>query len=1252
MTIRPLVWLCVGLGAAAAAGLWQASQNETRSARRFALLATRAVEQVELRMRSFEYGARGARGAIIAAGGANAISRATFAQYSASRDIEAEFPGALGFGFIRRVPIEEEANFVAAVRRDGQADFAIRGLGPNEGERFVIQMIGPDEGNNHLAIGLDIASETNRRLAAEQAMRTGRVTLTAPIKLSRTDSHAQRSFLLLLPVRRNDPSIAAGSGRYQLPETVLDGQQRTVGWIYAPLVIDRVLADLSLGEGELALRLSDVTQADQPIQFFDSTAEVPHANARRTSLQLELFGRQWRADLIEQPMFLARLDLLSPWDVAGAVGTLTFLFTLLSYSQVQTRRRKEQADQQRLRLAAVVDSSVDAIIGHDPVGTITDWNHAAEVILGYSAGEAIGQKIYELLVPPKYADAARARIPKLAQGEILPAFETWVQRRDGTRIPVSATAVPIFAPDGRVVSAAATLRDISAEVAARTKTLEQNASLEQQVAERTIEVRNSERFMRIVTDNIPGVVAYWGRDLRCTFANSAHKKWADRTAAEMIGTTQEELLGSTQWAKNEPHFLAALAGQSRRVERTRRLADGLVAHYWLHYIPDRDEDGAVNGVITVAVDVTDMKQAQTQLEALNLTLNERSAQAESASRAKSEFLANMSHEIRSPLNVVIGLAYLMRQTPLDQRQQSFLEKIDGASNALLGVVNDILDISKIEAGQMAMEESEFELPALLDEVMAMMAVASASKKIALDLNVQPDLPSRFVGDVTRIRQVLVNLVSNAIKFTAKGSVRLVVRMPDRSPEVANAPLETSATGAPVPQAPDLVRLRFEVQDTGPGIEADVLGRLFTPFTQADMSTTRRFGGTGLGLSIVKQLSELMHGAHGVQTKVGRGSTFWFELPLRSVRHDAWAAHSRSLIEAARTQRGSGPHLAGLRVLVADDSAVNLEVCQHILERHGARVSLASDGQQAVEALRAEPHGFDAVLMDIHMPVLDGNEATQRIRNELGLTKLPIIALTASALVAERNRALQCGMTDFVSKPFNAHALMRCLRRHTDAARGDDATDLAKTNTARSVESAATILPAHWPRIDGIDAADAFKRLDGDVDLMRSVLQRLLSEFADFRPGSTASPQAGAELLAKRLHKLRGSASMIGATATAELATEAEAALQDGAWVRAEQALHTLGATLRKLKQAAQSFIDHAAEPAAVDKPPALPDPEQLMALVAALQSQSLGAVDLFRALAPGLLGAMGSDGFMVLERAVTDLQFRRAAEILQDVALA
>ena len=439
-----------------------------------------------------------------------------------------------------------------------------------------------------------------------------------------------------------------------------------------------------------------------------------------------------------------------------------------------------------------------------------------------------------------------------------------------------------------------------------------------------------------------------------------------------------------------PRFMS---GQALELEREVRRRDG--SAFWCRIraqVVDPSDPGG-GGTVWIAEDITERRQIEQALAAA------RDA-AEAANRAKSAFLANTSHEIRTPLNGLLGLARLAMQPRLEPaRRQQYLEQIFDSAQSLAAIISDILDLSKIEAGKIDLENVAFGLRDMVTAVHHVYRALADVKGLELILSIDEAVPATVSGDPVRLRQILGNFVTNALKFTERGRVCLA-----------------ASRGAG-----DTIRL--SVADTGPGIDAATRARLFQPFTQADESTTRRYGGTGLGLSICRELAQLMGGSIGVDSEPGLGATFWVELPLAAL------ATPEHVIDSGFDDL---QWLQGAHVLMAEDNPVNMMIAVAMLEDWGVHVAQASDGAMAVAAVEAairDGRPFDAVLMDVHMPVMSGHAAVRTLRERYDAQTLPIIALTAAALVSEREEALAAGMNDFLTKPVDARRLRKTLARH-------------------------------------------------------------------------------------------------------------------------------------------------------------------------------------------------------------------------------
>ncbi len=488
------------------------------------------------------------------------------------------------------------------------------------------------------------------------------------------------------------------------------------------------------------------------------------------------------------------------------------------------------------------------------------------------------------------------------------------------------------------------------------------------------------------------------RDRHFAQANPRFEAMFGWEPGELLGRHGRAVWGSEDDYAEMGRIAGPLLSQGKRVEVERQMTRRDGSLFWCRLLAQVVDPThpSLGGTIWIAEDVTERRQIDQALAAARDV-------AEAANRAKSAFLANTSHEIRTPLNGLIGLASLAMQPGMEEpRRQQYLEQILDSAQSLAGIMSDILDLSKIEAGKFSIESVPFNLHNLLHAVQHAYRSLAHARSMTLVLQMSSDVPSNVCGDPVRLRQILSNYLTNALKFTERGEVRIEV---SRSVD---------------PETPN--HIRFTVDDTGPGIDVAMQPRLFQPFTQADESTTRRFGGTGLGLSICKELATLMAGTVGVDSTPGAGSRFWAELPLPQ----AQPSDIDPRIEVRDANR-----LLGMRVLLVEDNPVNMMIAVAMLEQWGVSVTQATDGSEgvcAVERASAAGRPFHLVLMDVQMPVLSGHEAARQLRATYPPEDLPIVALTAAALVSEREEALAAGMNDFLTKPIDAHRLREVLVR--------------------------------------------------------------------------------------------------------------------------------------------------------------------------------------------------------------------------------
>ena len=647
-------------------------------------------------------------------------------------------------------------------------------------------------------------------------------------------------------------------------------------------------------------------------------------------------------------------------------GKVKWLDGIMVDVTAHRRVEKELLESKEL-FRIVFDNSAVAITVTDKNEQIIAWNPFAEKMLEMGKEDLFNKPVKELYPAREWR---RIRSLRIRRKGLLPDIETQIIKKDGSIVEASVSISVLKDIEGNVTGAIGIIRDITSQKLAERKLIE------------------SENKTRIILDNSAAAITLTDEKEHIISWNKFTEQLLGMKKPDLYMRPVSFLYPKDEWKKIRSEDIRKI-GSRHHLETKIIRKDGKIIDIDLSVNVLKDTSGNIVGSVGIMQDITERKQAQQILLKAKLA-------AEEASSAKTLFLANMSHEVRTPMNAIIGMIDMTLDTSLTEEQIDNLRTAKDAAGNLLHLLNDILDLSRVEAGKINLENIEFNIRNVIHSVSKGLTVLARNKNLELIDNVDAQVPEILIGDPTRLRQIIINLVNNAIKFTHKGTI------------------EVSANRAT--EASDEVTIIFSVTDTGIGIAKEKLGSIFEVFTQADDSTTRRYGGTGLGLAISKRLVEMMKGRIWVESEPFKGSTFYFTANFKVAKKSPAIAAVGTAQDMAAA--GGIPNLQNLRILVAEDNLVNQKIAVRLLEKRGWKVEVAQNGQEAIERINKD--NFDLIFMDLQMPVLDGLEATRLIREEEKQTgkHITIVAMTARAMIEDEQKCLQVGMDGYIAKPID------------------------------------------------------------------------------------------------------------------------------------------------------------------------------------------------------------------------------------------
>lgn len=1131
----PIAVLCIGLITTIGAWLFADKVVNQQSAQRYTLETEYLRRQISDRLTTYENILLGGAGMFE---GSDSVSRNDWKHYVNRLGVGSRLPGIQGVGFATLVPAARLADHIRNVRAQGFADYRIW---PEDQRDYYTSTVylEPSDGRNQNEIGYDMFSEPVRRAAMQRARDEGVVAMSGRVELLQDDGHKQAGFLMYYPVYASEMPLNTASER----------RLALKGYVFSAVQTETLMRGILDNDfSTISFKLYDGVVGNLATLLYDGSAELPEAPSARyqpkyVSLStVDIGGRSLAIEFRATTAFDATQNEFLVPSIAGAGLLLSLAMYVISLMLVSTQGRvglrTEELRKQEAFSSLLMDSFADGVIACDASGKVTLLNKTArgwrrKQVEGatrdtwetYGAYDRDAKRPLTLKELPLY---------RALMGEELRCLETSIVNPELPDIRyVSTSGGPLRDSQGNSAGAVLVMRDLSEKrkiAAAREK---------------------QRKFQEQILALTPNLV--YTKDLQGRFVV------ANQAIARFYGTTEQALVGKRESDFNPHHDevehfskeerLVIQTGE-KRVVKEEKLTDADNAVRWLETVRQAitSDSGEVEHVLCIATDITAQRLRTQEINSLNASLERRvtertrglqvaleqveeaKAEAEQANAAKSAFLATMSHEIRTPMNGVVGMVDVLAHSALDEQQNDALRTIKSSAQVLLNIIDDVLDFSKIEAGHLELERVQTPLIDLVSESCSSLMLVAEQKSVELTLHIDPQTPHRIWADPTRIRQILTNLISNAVKFSAGQA--------DKRGRVAVS-LKHSKTA---PQ-----RFCLVVEDNGIGISEDSKRILFESFRQAESSTTRRYGGSGLGLAICKRLVELMDGAIDVASVPGEGTSFTVDLPLEAVaEEDADKLIPRDSQQAipiaANPQSATSKHSKdhslsiaearrlGRLILVVEDNTTNQLVILRQLELLGYTAEVAEDGAQALALWRKNDYAL--LLTDLHMPEIDGYELTRTIRaEEPDGVRIPILALTANAMKGEAAQAKMRGMDDYLTKPLQLETLSLALN-----------TWLRKS-PSRLVDPPATApAPATGTGTSPIDLSILTNLIGNDQDTLAAVLLEYRDSITGIKETLHAmSMPEDFEAVENLAHQLKASSRSVGATAVGDLCAELESA---------------------------------------------------------------------------------------------------------------